>query len=472
MDEKKSLSFPSTIEECHDLITRLVELTDALVVRVEKLEQENRALKERLDNNSSNSSLPPSQDFKKKKAKKTASNPNKGGGVKGHKGHYRALLDTEDVDEVIHCPLPELCSCGGKIKHKEEKMRHQVHELPPMKLYVTEYSLEKGICTCCGQNQIASLPKGITWGITGSRLTSLMSHMVSKYKLSRRELQAFLKEHYSFEISMGCIYKKQKLTNNALAQPVNDLLKQIKESPNVNMDETGHRRDGMSQWLWGIMSRQAAFFSVEKSRGKKIIIQLMGDYNQILTSDRYAAYNYFDSDKRQLCWAHLKRDFTKLSEKKEPVVSRIGKNLLLCQNKLFEIWHQYKQGAILRDELIRKTEPIRRKIGEYLEQGTYTDTKMRIVRFCKNLLEHFTALWTFLFNDQVEPTNNHAEQCLRPAVIWRKKYFGTRSDYGSEFVARTMSLITTCRLQSKSAFDTLTQIIDDHFCGVLSHALA
>ena len=471
MDEKKTLSLPSTIEECHDLIKRLVEITDVLVVRVEKLEHENIALKERLDNNSSNSSQPPSQDFKKKKQKKTESNPNKGGGVKGHKGHHRALLDKDVVDEIVGCKLPKFCTCGGKIMLKEEPMRHQVHELPPMKLQVTEYRLEKGFCTCCGHNQIASLPKGVTWGITGPRLTSLMTHMVSRYKLSRRELQEFLKEHYSFQVSMGCIYKKQKITNKALEQPVADLLKQIKESPCANMDETGHRRDGLSQWLWGVMSKEVAFFSVEKSRGKKVIQHLMGDFNQIMTSDRYAAYNYFDSEKRQVCWAHLKRDFTKLSEKKDPVISRIGKNLLLCQTELFELWHQHKQGNILRDELIRKTAPLRQQLGEYLEQGTYTDPKMRIVRFCKNLLEHFSALWTFLFHEHVEPTNNHAERCLRQAVIWRKKYFGTRSDYGSEFVARTMSLITTCKLQSKNAFDALTQIVDAHFCGSTSFIL-
>jgi transposase len=234
------------------------------------------------------------------------------------------------------------------------------------------------------------------------------------------------------------------------------------------MDETGHRRDGLSQWLWGVMSAQAAFFSVEKSRGKKVIAQLMDDFNQIVTSDRYAAYNYFDSDKRQVCWAHLKRDFTKLSEKKDGVVSRIGANLLQCQTDLFEQWHHYKQGHMHRDELIRKTASIRRRVGEYLEQGTYTDPQLKIVRFCKNLLDSFTALWTFLFNEAVEPTNNHAERCLRQAVIWRKKYFGTRSDYGSEFVARTMSLITTCKLQSKSSFEALTQIVDSYFSAKFS----
>lgn len=155
----------------------------------------------------------------------------------------------------------------------------------------------------------------------------------------------------------------------------------------------------------------------------------------------------------------------KLSEKQDKLVARIGRELLSCQADLFELWPQYKQGCFSRWELIRKTQSIRHKVGALLEQGTYIDPKLRIVRFSSNLLTHFDALWTFIFNDNVEPTNNHAEQCLLPAVIWRKNYFGTRSDYGSDFVARTMSFITSCRLQAKSAFDVCSQILSDHFSG-------
>lgn len=465
------VQLPETIADCHELIKRLVEITDALVVRVEKLEQENKALKERLNNNSSNSSKPPSQDFKKKKTKKKP-NPNKGGGVKGHQGHFRELLPVDEVDEVVSCKLPKRCICGEKKIKNQDVLRHQVYELPPIKLNITEYQLEKGTCVCCGKKRLAALPNGIRWGITGPRLTSFMSHMLSKYKLSRRGLQSFLNEQFSFNLSMGCIYKKQRLVSDALKEPVADLLNQVKASHSAHMDETGHRRDGVNQWLWGMMSESAAFFSVEPSRGKKVIGSLMGDFDGILVSDRYAGYNYFPSDKRQICWAHLKRDFTKLSEKQDKLIARIGSELLSCQADLFELWHQYKQGCFSRWEFIRKTQPIRHKVGELLEQGTYTDPKLRIVRFCSNLLTHFDALWAFIFNDNIEPTNNHAEQCLRPAVIWRKNYFGTRSDYGSDFVARTLSLITSCRLQAKSAFDICSQILMDHFSGKKSLVFA
>jgi len=100
-----------------------------------------------------------------------------------------------------------------------------------------------------------------------------------------------------------------------------------------------------------------------------------------------------------------------------------------------------------------------------LEQGSYTDPLLKVSRFCKNLLERFNALWTFLEMDHVEPTNNHAERSLRPWVIWRKKYFCTRSDYGSEFVARSASIITTCKLNGKSSFEFLTVLLKNYFAG-------
>jgi transposase len=468
MNKKNSLNLhkidelPNTVEGCHDLIRNLLQTITELFKRVEKLEVENRELKERLNNNSSNSSLPPSKDFKKNKNKKPPSN-NKGGSQKGHKGSFRELLKLDEVSTIINCELPTHCLCGGNIKLKNEHQRHQVHELPEIKLHVTEYCLEKGYCADCGQNQTANLPEGITWGITGPKLTALMSHLVAKYGLSRRELKEFLKEQFQFNISLGTVFNKQKIVNTSLEAPVSELLEAIKQSPSINADETGHNRDGKRQWMWVFVSSTYAFFSIKSSRGKKILKFFIGDFKNIVISDRYASYNHFDSSCRQICWAHLKRDFTRLSEKANKIIRRIGKNLLIAQAKLFEAWHEFKQNQITRDELLRRSQPIRKHIGELLEQGSYTDPTLKAVGFCKNLLTNFDALWTFLSTEHVEPTNNHAERCLRHSVIWRKKYFCTRSDYGSEFVARSASINTTCKLQAKNAFQFLNQAVQSHF---------
>lgn len=455
---------PNTIEECHVIIRLLLNKLDEFSLRITALEAENRDLKERLNINSSNSSLPPSKSLKKKKNTRKTSGK-KAGGQSGHKGHYRKLLPIEQVDFTQNCPLPEHCECGGKIKTLPDVVRHQVYELPVLKLDVTEYQLERGCCDTCRCKKVASLPEGVTWGITGSRLTAFMSELTAKYGLSRSELKLFLKKQLNFSLSKGTIFNKQKIVNAALQAPVEALLPIVKESISVNADETGHNRDGKREWLWGFISPVAAYFLIHASRGKKVLRQMMGDFENIVISDRYVAYTIFDSSQRQVCWAHLKRDFTKLSEKKDKIIARIGKNLLECESSLFEIWHQFKFGVITRGELEEEAEPIRQRVYYLLKQGSYTDPVLKAVGFCKNLLGYFDALWTFLEIEGVEPTNNHAERSLRPFVIWRKKYFCTRSDYGSEFIARIASIITTCKLNGKSSFEFLATLLDNHFSG-------
>lgn len=463
---------PDTLEECHKVIRVLLQSVDTLTKRMEKLEKENRELKERLNMSSSNSSLPPSKDGKKKNQSYRKASGKPSGGQPGHKGHYRALLEPEEVDSVKKCELPEKCSCGGELKASAEFMRHQVYELPVLKLEVTEYQLEQGHCASCKCKQIAQLPEGVSWGITGPRLTSFMSELVTKYGLSRREQKRFLEEHFDFTISLGTVFNKQKKVNEALKEPVSELLGLVKSSISVHADETGHSRDGKRHWLWVFVSECAAYMTIQSSRGKKVLKTFLGDFENTVVSDRHSAYGQFESDRRQLCWAHIKRDFTKLSEKADKVIARIGRELLEQEALLFKIWHEFKSGIILRDELLKRTNPIRRAVGELLEQGSYTDPKLKAARFCKNILKDFNALWTFLEVEGVEPTNNHAERALRPCVIWRKKYFCTRSDYGTEYVARSASIQTTCKLQGKSSFEFLCQRMWDYFSGQPSPSLS
>ena len=252
-------TLPSTVEECHQVIRLLLNKLDDLSNRVSSLEMEckqlrteNTQLKERLNNNSSNSSLPPSKSLKKKKNNRPASDK-PSGGQKGHKGHYRELLSSDQVDAIESCPLPAHCRCGGNIKLNNDYVRHQVYELPILKLHVTEYQLQKGCCEQCSQSHIASLPLGITWGITGSRLTSFMSDLVTRFGLSRREQKLFLEEHFQFRISLGTVFNKQKIVNAAMEAPVTELLSIVKESSSVYSDETGHNRDGKNHWMWGFI---------------------------------------------------------------------------------------------------------------------------------------------------------------------------------------------------------------------------
>jgi transposase len=472
--------YPTSIEECLNYIreqeiqigkqnTLLEELLLCLKklekdnLELKKLERENFELKELLNMNSQNSSLPPSKDNRKKnkKNKKTPSGRSSGG-QKGHKGTARKLLDEDKVDKIVNCKLKETCSCGGNIKDNGKYWQHQVHELPEIKLEVIEYRLPKGICQSCGKKHTAPLPEGVTWGITGHRLTSFMSSMVSDYQLSRMDLKRLLKEHLNFTLSEGTIYNKEKITAKALEEPVKNLLCEAKKSPFLHADETSHVRNGKKEWMWAACSPFAVCFAILASRGKKAMKSFLGDYKGTLISDRYAAYNDFED--HQFCWSHLKRDFVRLSEKHDKVIQRIGKELLKSTDELFEKWHQIKSNdKPSRGILIMECTPIRKTIGELLEQASYTDPTLKAARFAKNLLTRFHSLWVFLEKDGVEPTNNHAERCLRKSVIWRKKYFGTKSEMGDLFVSRTASVVMSCRLLRKSYSEYLTNVIKSYF---------
>jgi transposase len=270
-----------------------------------------------------------------------------------------------------------------------------------------------------------------------------------------------MKEQYGFDMSLGTVFNKEKIVANALETVVSDILERIRGMSVIHMDETGHYCNGKKEWMWEASSADSAYFTILKSRGKKAMKSFMGSYASTVVSDRYAVYNHFEY--RQLCWAHLKRDFRRLSEKEDKRVSRIGCDLLNETKALFEVWHRFKAGKISRELLGNEVKPIRNKIGELLEEASYTPVHLKAARFADNLLDEFNSLWRFIYAEGVEPTNNHAERCLRRSVIWRKKYFGTRSESGSQFVSRTASVIATCRLQARSAYDYLTLAIESYF---------
>ena len=434
----------------------LKEENAALKLENTALKIENEKLKEQLKVSSSNSSLPPSRDWKKNKKNDQSKPPAKpAGGKPGHKGHHRDLLPAEQVDRIQVEKLPERCLCGGLLLAEDEFIRHQVHDLPPLKLEVTEYQLQKGQCSACKKKQSAKPKEGMSLGLLGPKLTALMVQMVSEYGLSRRELQRFLETHFNFSASLGLIFKQEVRCTRGFELEVEELLTQVRHDPVKHSDETGHRHQGNNFWSWIFMSKKAAVIQIHPSRGRKVFNALQGGSAGIVVSDRYGVYDALDPGNRQLCWAHLKRDFKRFSMREDPLVSRIGAILQEQQLELFYAWHGFQNCLITTGEWAEAAELIAQKMERTLIMGSLTDPSLKLSGFCKRLLKAFDALWTFTLRDDVPPTNNQAERGLRHLVIWRKKYLSTKSDIGLAFVARTQSLLITARLQKVSYFDRL-----------------
>jgi transposase len=128
--------------------------------------------------------------------------------------------------------------------------------------------------------------------------------------------------------------------------------------------------------------------------------------------------------------------------------------LLFWARLLFHIHHRVRDGTCSRAGLQRAAVVIRANVERLLEEGR--DLSLAGVSgSCKNILEHRDAMWRFVDDPAVEPTNNHAERELRGLVTWRKSSFGSQSARGNVFAANLKSVIHTCRKQQRNVLDYL-----------------
>jgi hypothetical protein len=167
-----------------------------------------------------------------------------------------------------------------------------------------------------------------------------------------------------------------------------------------------------------------------------------------------------------LCWSHADRDFAKIASR-EGFDKLIGEKLLDCKTTIFDLWHQFKDGYILRDELIGKIEVgPKEDVKVLLKAGAiHEDCQNKTKATCMDFLNRFDMLWLFVYAEGVEPTNNIAERGLRHGVIWRKLSHGSQSEVGERFVERVMTVAMTLKLQAKNSFDYFTKCFREFIHG-------
>jgi transposase len=273
-------------------------------------------LKRRLGQNSSNSSRPPSSDppqAPKRPARERSGR--KPGGQPGHGGHHRAMV--ADPDQTIEHPPGRCDGCGGDLSDGGpvgEPVCHQVWELPRVVCVVTEHQRQRRRCACCGKVTLGELATGTPTGAFGANLCAtvvgLSAHM------SREQVARFVIDSFGCEMSAASVEAICKRASQALAGACNELAAAVADQPVVHMDETGWRWPGARRWAWLASTDQIAVYHLTHTRSGKIAKDMLGeDFNGVLVSDRYAAYNWIDPDQRQACWSHLARDFEALCER-------------------------------------------------------------------------------------------------------------------------------------------------------------
>jgi transposase len=452
-------------------IGELVEANRRLEARVAELEQ-------RLNRSSRNSSLPPSQDPPSAPPRpRGRGSGRKRGGQPGHEGRHRRLLAPERVDEVVE-HWPERCrSCAHVFTERElveaaKPWRHQIAELPAIAVSVTEHRLHRVRCPRCAARTGAELPGEAPRSSFGPRLQAAVVTLAVRNRVSRRDTTELARELFGLELSTGSVDAIVQRTGEALAAPHTRLEQEIKSAPVVNIDETGWKTAGGNRTLWGALTARTAVFRIAAGRHAFEAKTLLGErFAGIVCSDRWRGYDYVDPTRRQLCWAHLLRDFTAHSEGMAEQ-QRFGGDGVQIARELFAAWDSY-QADCDRARLQAQTASLQRKLRQLLEHATRKSPRTKYHRqFANNLLNRWPALWTFTHTDGVEPTNNHAERGLRGAVIYRKLSLGSQSDQGERTIERLLSASVTCRLQQRSLFAYLTNVLTTSIRGDPIPALA
>jgi transposase len=444
------------------VLLRMDAQIQALTERVARQDERISQLERRLALNSRNSSQPPSQDRPKPPPKPKGRSGHKQGGQPGHEGHGRELLPTMAVDEVIvHWPVS--CGCGHVFCDRErvavgDLFRHQVEELPEIATIVIEHQCPRVRCPDCDARPRAELPVEVSGSAFGPRFQAAVVTLSVRNRISRRDVVELCEQLFRARISSGTADAILTRAGDALEDPYADLLRRVRGAKALNMDETGWRLQGRKRTLWGAFTTRHAVLTVVDGRHEDHARALLADSTAVVTSDRWWAYNHLPLARRQVCWAHLRRDFQAhaegLASEKE-----FGEHGLRVCEELFWSWEIY-QHTRDRKELKRRIRLLRRELKPILRNHSGKAPRYKYTRgLAKNLLKIWPALWTFTDKPGVEPTNNHAERALRGAVIYRKLSLGSQSENGETRIARLLSAHTTCRLQARSLHDYLAELL-------------
>lgn len=447
-------------EACSPEVRILLRMMDD---EINQLREKVRDLEARLNQNSSNSSLPPSSDrpwAKPEKRKKTRGG--KRGGQTGHLPHLRQLVPPDRVRRVedhfpTACPH---CTCELPAgEDPADPYRHQVMDVPQIVPDVEEYRLHYRDCPRCKRRVRANLPPGVPHGNFGPRVGALVAVLAVAYHLSKRQLQALLHTLLGVDIALGTIVDVQNVASKALAAPVEEVHEALKQCDVAHQDETKWPEAGKSGYAWVTVSGPYGYYEISHSRGGEVARRQLGGsaFNGYVVTDRYVGYTCYPMERRGICHAHLERDYQKIADRGEDV-RPIGEGLLALEKDIFKSWHAFKDDKINRGGLQQSLVDIAVPYEKLLFRGMDADDS-KVAGMCENIHKHWDAIWNFGWVEGMEPTNNEGERGARHLVVFRKKCFGTQSAAGSLFVARMATVFESCRRQSRNVLEFVTDAV-------------
>lgn len=387
----------------------------------------------------------------------------KPGGQPGHPPHLKTWLPPERLSRVISYVPTQCTKCAAALPSQPQSCDppptiHQVAELPPNFAEVTEHQGHTRTCPCCGIVNVETIPAEVRASTIGPRLLGFMSYLVGVQGVSKRGVEEILETAAGVPIALGTIAHAEREVCEALAAPYQEARQAVADADVKGVDETGWKEAGKKRWLWVAATMTAVVFLIHPRRSIDALKLLLGDLGGFFLSDRWSVYlEHLPSHRHQLCWAHLKRNWETKAERSAKA-KRLADRWFALHEKIFALWHRFKNGEFDRASLQRRMTPSIAALTELYDDGSRSRDGV-LARFCGRLREANERHWLFVLEEGVEPTNNQAERVQRRAVLWRRRSFGCRSAEGCRFVERLLTVVETLKLQKRNMLDYLEQAI-------------
>jgi len=410
--------------------------------RIKKLEKENCDLKKRLLAYE-NAHTPPSLQKKKRIPRITS------GKLGAPKGHLKYERKEPEISETIRHTV-EVCNhCNTRLNIKEilEVIEEEIPEMKQIK--IIKHLIEWCICPNCKRRVVAK--NNAPADRFGPNLRSHMTLLRHDDRLPLRKVQSTLERDHEFKITHTGIMKVIRQVAKRLKEPYYEIIKQIRSSKVVYIDETGYKLNGEKWWLWTFVTDHNVFFVIRKSRSKSVVEEILGkEFKGIIGCDGWKTYEGF-SEMLQRCWAHLLRESHHLKE----------------NYKDFEKFHEMLKDLFKEIIEIRLKPPNEEKRRELAE-----NMKKRLLGIAKRMSKHahfekfagkiengINYWFTCVEYLEVEPTNNYAEQALRELIVQRKIMGGLRSEKGAETLEIISTMIATWKKQGKPLLETMKSYV-------------
>lgn len=383
--------------------------------------------------------------------------PKKRGGLFGHIGWFRKK--PKKIDRVEDVRLDSCPSCGSNdITECETIDNHIQEDIVLPKVEVTLYRKHRYYCGKCKKVISPAGKDEIPHSYIGPRAKALAVFLRYAVKISERDVRALFEKAFNLRIVTSSIAGfRDKLMTEAM--PIyKQLMVSLRRGAFIHADETGWSINGTNHWLWKFSNKKVCVTHIDKSRGQGVVDTIIGDsYSGVLITDFLSAYNKIGVRAKQRCLVHILRDLKKVMEywhDDQEVLRYCGRLKKILEDAIC-LHAEYKNRR--RDKGYYQTrDALKRSLDDF---GFPNPNKRILRRFAKRLERHKGEIVTFLYEKNIDYHNNHAEQQIRPDVIFRKITFGNRSCRGAENHSVIMSIIQTAKLNGINPLEALLKLL-------------